>query len=119
MELPITGQQLCVLSMEPLLAIGVGEYELHIGGELTVESPNGTEHYVVGDSARGNGDLVVSLDGAVVSASVDEAGGLRVGLDSGRSVVVDADPYYEAWSVTGPNYLVVSMPGGEIASWSA
>ncbi|MFI6869805.1 DUF6188 family protein [Nocardia sp. NPDC050406] len=119
MELPIAGEQLCVLSVEPLLAIGVGEYELHIGGELTVETSNGVEHFVVGDSARGNGDLVVALDGKVVSASVNDAGGLRVGLDSGRWVVVDADPYYEAWSVTGPNYLVVSMPGGELATWSA
>lgn len=119
MELPITGQHLCVLSMEPILAIGVGEYELHITGELTVETPNGSEHYVVGDPARGNGDLVVSLDGAIVSASVNDAGGLRVGLDTGSWVVVDADQYYEAWSVTGPNYLVVSMPGGELATWSA
>ncbi|MBF6239754.1 DUF6188 family protein [Nocardia otitidiscaviarum] len=119
MELPITGRNLCVLSTEPLLALGVGEYELHIGGELAVETSNGIEHFVVGDPSRDNGDLVVLLDGVITTAAVPDSGGLHLTLDTGRTVVIEPDRYFEAWSLTGPNYLAVSMPGGELAVWSA
>ena len=56
----------------------------------------------------------------VIEAISDNAGGLRVTFENGAHLVVDSDPAYEAWSVSGPDgALVVSTPGGKLAVWSA
>ncbi|WP_067548355.1 DUF6188 family protein [Nocardia crassostreae] len=117
MKLPLAGERLCVLSTEPLLAIGIGVYELHVGSELTIETPNGVVHHVVGDPTRTHDNLVGALDGTIESATVNDKGGLRIVLDSGAHVVVDPDRYYEAWTFTGPRSMIASMPGGELAVW--
>jgi hypothetical protein len=48
----------------------------------------------------------------------DGAGTLRVVFEGGARLIVEPDPAYEAWSVSGPDgALVVSTPGGELAIW--
>ncbi|MFJ4654582.1 DUF6188 family protein [Nocardia sp. NPDC088792] len=60
------------------------------------------------------------LPGAISAALVDDAKTLRIDFTSGEQICVPADLHYEAWTLTGPRgYLVVSMPGGELAIWSA
>ena len=47
-------------------------------------------------------------------------GWLEVCFTDGSSIRVDADNYYEAWTLSGPaGLLVVSMPGGNLAIWLA
>lgn len=56
----------------------------------------------------------------VEAADADATGALDVTFDGGGHLRVEPDPAYEAWNVSGPNgALVVSMPGGELAIWTA
>ncbi|MCU1640041.1 MAG: hypothetical protein JWN03_316 [Nocardia sp.] len=119
MDLPITGERLTVLSPGPfVLVLGAGAYEIHIEGELVVHRPDAPAlHHVIGEPLAE--DLAATLDGVIVSAAADSSGALRILLDSSLQMVVEFDRYYEAWHVTVPGiYLVVCMPGGELAIWS-
>lgn len=61
---------------------------------------------------------LVGLD--VVESTADDSGVLRMTFEDGNLIHVPADDEYEAWNVSGPRgALVVSMPGGELAIWSA
>lgn len=61
---------------------------------------------------------LVGLD--VVESVADDSGALRMAFEDGSLIQVPADDQYEAWNVSGPRgALVVSMPGGELAIWSA
>lgn len=61
---------------------------------------------------------LVGLD--VVESTADDSGALRMAFGDGSLIHVTADKAYEAWNVSGPRgALVVSMPGGELAIWSA
>ena len=56
----------------------------------------------------------------VVESTADDSGALRMAFEDGSLIQVPADDAYEAWNVSGPRgALVVSMPGGELAIWSA
>jgi Family of unknown function (DUF6188) len=40
-------------------------------------------------------------------------------FSDGSSISVEPDPRYEAWQLHGPEtFLLVSLPGGELAIWS-
>lgn len=104
---------------------------------LRIELSDG--HFVVIESP-----FIVEVDGEVISLSpehdsdesftpvkglvghtveeaiADENGSLRVTFDNGTRLLVEPDPAYEAWNVSGPDgALVVSTPGGNVAVWSA
>jgi hypothetical protein len=54
----------------------------------------------------------------VTSAVAFKSGQLRMVFGDGHMLKVDPDPRYEAWTVTGPDrMLVVSLPGGGLAVW--
>ncbi|ORA51976.1 hypothetical protein BST22_13730 [Mycolicibacterium chubuense] len=56
---------------------------------------------------------------AVVEATADESGLLRICFGDGTALQVPSDDAYEAWNVSGPGgALVVCMPGGELAVWN-
>ncbi|MEW5812512.1 MAG: DUF6188 family protein [Actinomycetota bacterium] len=56
----------------------------------------------------------------VVESTADDSGALRMAFEDGSLIHVPADAAYEAWNVSRPHrVLVVSMPGGELAIWSA
>lgn len=63
----------------------------------------------------------LALFGAkVLSAVAFKAGSLRLVFDSGLHLNCRADPSFEAWQVVGPGgWRFVSMPGGNLAVWSA
>jgi hypothetical protein len=65
--------------------------------------------------------LIRELVGRTVEAAdADTTGALDVTFSGGGHLRVEPDPAYEAWNVSGPNgALVVSMPGGELAIWTA
>lgn len=121
MDLPIAGSTLAVSTGSTVyqLALAVGPYVVNIEGELAVHSPTGASlHRIPGEPHTD--DLVAALTGVIVAAVAADDGELRIDLDSGHRLVVEPDPYFEAWNVTAPGrYLVVCMPGGELAVWSA
>lgn len=56
----------------------------------------------------------------IIESIADDSGALRMAFEDGSLIHVPADDQYEAWNVSGPRgALVVSMPGGELAIWSA
>ncbi|BAW05977.1 DUF6188 family protein [Nocardia seriolae] len=121
MDLPIAGSALAVSTASTVyqLALAAGPYDINIEGELAVHSPTGARlHRIPGEPHTD--DLVAALTGVIVAATVADNGELRIDLASGHRLVVEPDPYFEAWNVTAPGrYLVVCMPGGELAVWSA
>ncbi|MBL1078022.1 hypothetical protein JK358_26815 [Nocardia sp. 2] len=118
MELPLIGQRLRVRSADPLLIVEAGDYELHLEGELAVHSPDApTLHRIPGEPHTE--ELLEALDGEITYAAATSEGQLRIDLDSGHRIVVEPDRFFEAWTVTAPGrFLVVCMPGGELARWS-
>ncbi|MEC3919813.1 DUF6188 family protein [Nocardia sp. CDC160] len=121
MDLPIAGSTLAVSTAATVyqLSLAAGEYLLNIEGELAVHSPTGASlHRIPGEPHTD--ELAAALTGVIVSAVVADGGELRIDLESGHRLVVEPDPYFEAWNVTAPGrYLAVCMPGGELAVWSA
>lgn len=119
MDLPITGERLSVSSPGPyVIVLDAGPYELHIEGELVVHRATGSASHRLAGEAQVE-DLATAVQGVIVSAAVESNGELRIDLDSGHRLVVEPDRYFEAWHVTDPGrYLVVCMPGGELAVWS-
>jgi hypothetical protein len=59
------------------------------------------------------------LNDAVTDVRVEEGGHLSLTVGT-VEVHVPAHPDYEAWSVNGPNgVLLFSTPGGSLALWDA
>ena len=87
--------------------------DVDVGGESLCLSPE--------DDSDEAFEPVSQLIGQMVDvASTDAAGALIVTFKGGGRLKVEPDPRYEAWNVAGPDgALVVSMPGGELAVWSA
>lgn len=53
-------------------------------------------------------------------AVVDSAGALHIHLGDSTRIIVEPDGLYEAWNVSGPaGFLVVCLPSGTLAHWSA
>ncbi|MEU4675133.1 DUF6188 family protein [Amycolatopsis sp. NPDC023774] len=64
--------------------------------------------------------MAILLHQAVTRAEADDSGSLSLVFDNGATIHVEPDDEYEAWTVSGPDgFLVVSMPGGELATWEA
>ncbi|TNC28025.1 DUF6188 family protein [Amycolatopsis alkalitolerans] len=58
------------------------------------------------------------LQQTVTTADVDNSGVLSLVFSNGATIRVEPDNDYEAWTVAGPDgFLIVSMPGGELAVW--
>jgi hypothetical protein len=56
----------------------------------------------------------------IEEATADAAGALHVIFEGGARLMVEPDPAYEAWSVSGPDgALVVSTAGGKLAIWNS
>jgi hypothetical protein len=59
------------------------------------------------------------LVGKAISESRIDGGTLALTFDDGARLVVQPDGNYEAWTVAGPDgLLIVCMPSGELATWS-
>lgn len=57
---------------------------------------------------------------AVVKGFADDAGALHLEFADGSTIDVLPDEHHEAWTLVGPDgLLLVSLPGGGLATWSA
>ncbi|MGV9411370.1 DUF6188 family protein [Nocardia sp. NPDC003693] len=118
MDLPITGEQLRVRSSGPhVIVLTAGVYEIRVESELVVHRAAGSVSHRLAGETRVD-DLAEAVHGVIVTATVESDGELRIDLDTGHRLVVEPDRFFEAWTVTDPGrYLVVCMPGGELAVW--
>ena len=97
-----------------------GGYEVRAETGFTVRTADG-DHWVMPGEDDDAATALDALAGRVVTtATADDRGGLRIDLDGGGRVLVEADPTYEAWTVAGPDGMkVVSLPGGGLSVWSS
>jgi hypothetical protein len=96
-----------------------GGYVVVLEAPFTVTTPEASTRCDPGlivESAGVEGDLV----GQIIDAcTVDDAGSLSVTFTSGIRLQVNPDDGFEAWTVSGPEgMLVVCTPGGRLAVWS-
>jgi hypothetical protein len=98
-----------------------GGYEVRVETAFTLRTPDGDHQVVPAEDVQAAAAMLGVLTGRAVTVSTaDDAGGLRIDLDGGVRVLVEADPAYEAWTVAGPGGMkVVSLPGGGLSVWSS
>jgi len=72
-------------------------------------------------SADGQSQPLESLVGLAVTATSTSGDVLVLEFNDGSILRNEPHPEYEAWQVVGgdPQYLVVCLPGGELAVWDA
>lgn len=97
------------------------EYFIAIESPFKVDSSGKTFSLSPEEDADDAFQPIRQLVGQTVEeASADEAGTLRVSFSDGTRFEVPPDDHYESWNVSGPGgALVVCMPRGELAIWSA
>ncbi|WP_405489074.1 DUF6188 family protein [Nocardia sp. NBC_00511] len=124
MLLKIIGQKVSEVIVGFTVTIRMGqssEFELQIEGEIDLRLPTGDIHHVTAEKyADIQPELNAIVGSAVLAADADEVHGLVIDFESGNRITIPVDQDYEAWNVTGPDgYRVISLPGGELAFWSA
>ena len=104
--------------------LGVGGFELQLrlssGHVVQLEQPVevGDAVGVVAHSLEGLALLVPLLNAEVEAVTADDAGGLLLTL-GGTTLRCPGGVEFEAWNVSGPGgVLVVSTPGGGLATWT-
>jgi hypothetical protein len=64
--------------------------------------------------------VLALLDRAVSRVVAFKDGRLSLAFDGGWKIEVPGGAQFEAWTLTGPNgLLVVSIPGGDLAVWTS
>ncbi len=120
MRLPVVGHEVRRRAGEYALVLDTEEgFGFRIEGAFSVDDDGRLVHF---DPTTASWDTALAeyrFD-RIGAAGVDDDAVLRVTFESGAVVVVPADPEHEAWTLFGPSgYLVVSLPGGELAVWAA
>jgi hypothetical protein len=58
-------------------------------------------------------DPLARLCGALITeARAETSGRIYLGFSTGSSLTVEPDEEYEAWTLTSPSGVLVSLPGG-------
>ena len=121
-DLGLTGKRLQFMKLEYTLVLQLSEvYFISISSPFTVELDGKSTRLSPEEDSDHSFEPIREMVGrAIAEAGVHPAGALDVTFEGGARLQVEPDPHYEAWNVSGPNgALVVSMPGGELAMWSA
>ena len=105
------------------LGVGVGELSLVLSTDwqvrLSCPVRVGDAPPVEPTAIEGVAAHMPLLNAEVIEVRIDEPGNLSLTLD-GTTVRCAADPRYEAWTICGPRgELIVCMPGGGLAIWTA
>lgn len=88
--------------------------EFRLGGALTIDGAA----FEVENLDEGHAQDLLG-DAALASATAFDTGALQLRFEGGLELVAPVDPKYEGWTATAPGgFLTVSMPGGELATWS-
>lgn len=108
------------LMIDFALGIGIGGARFRIEGKATLEMNGSTFLIDPGGAPEGMAPALPLARDAISSAEVDAVGTLLIRFTSGAELRVEPGEKYEAWNYTGPgNLLIVSMPGGELATFPA
>lgn len=93
-------------------------FELGEKPEPALYADVGTHTY---RDSHGIDRVIASIVGNVVADASTPEGALLLSFTDGSLLRCEPDPNYEAWQVVGgrPQYLVVCLPGGELAVWDS
>jgi hypothetical protein len=92
---------------------------LRVENAFTYKTPSGQNHRLdpAGDPSLLGPALSIARS-SVTAGIVDDLGTLHVDFADGSAIDVSADNLYEAWTINGPEgLLLVSCPGGGLATW--
>ncbi|GII75538.1 hypothetical protein Sru01_05200 [Sphaerisporangium rufum] len=93
-------------------------YEVRIEAAATLSSEDGTWEVTPGAPTPAMTRMIELFGAEILSARASVAGTLSIHLAGGRSLIVEPDDHFEAWTMAGPGgALVVCMPAGELALW--
>lgn len=96
-----------------------GGYVLRVECEFIYTTASGQVHRVdpAEDPSR-LGPALSSARSSVTAGFADNRGTLHINFADGSAIDVEANNLYEAWTINGPeNLLLVCCPGGSVATW--
>jgi len=96
-----------------------GGWLVSVENDYELIDPGGRQSTLDGAEGTMVGTLTGLVGDAVTAFRIDGDGGLSICVGD-VELRVPSSPDYESWNVVGPNHeRVVSMPGGELATWGA
>ena len=100
---------------------GVNRVSIRIGGKFLIETNGVVVSFDPAGPAAGLGPaLELGRERSVAQAIIRRTGDLVLTFNEGTVLTVPPDEKYEAWELSGPGgLLVVCVPGGSLAIWSA
>lgn len=120
-DLGLRGRTVTSIHVEYTLQLWLSdEYHVTVESPFWVHLPDRSVEL----SPEADPEEVRALLGRLVGHSIDDAGVSETGVmtihfDGSTRLKVEPDPAYEAWNVSGPaGFLIVCMPGGELAIWN-
>jgi Family of unknown function (DUF6188) len=89
-------------------------------GTFTYRGADGLARVLHPDNSRQSLAPALAEYGLTVEVAVaHKSGRLDLAFSDGSVLTVEVDPNFEAWDLSGPRgFLVVSIPGGDLAIWS-
>lgn len=120
MQLGLEGQSVTHESVDYTVALSTdADFEIRIEVDFSLQTPEGSFELSPGSSDTQVDSLQALLHQKVTFSVAEDSGALSVGFADGSRLHVEPHGSYEAWTVAGPGGMkVVSMPGGELATWS-
>lgn len=87
--------------------------EIYIGEPFTFTVPDGHQHVLDPNADPLNLAPVLRIMRQVIrEASALRDGRLQLSFADGSHIVVPFGKRYEAWHITGPDFTLISLPGG-------
>jgi hypothetical protein len=122
MDLGLSGKRVVSQQIEYTVAMYLTDgYFIRLDGPFTLLLDDRSIAITPDSDPPGKFDPVRELVGQEITEStVDDSGVLSLSFDTGSKIVSVPDGRYESWTMAGPDgRMVVSMPSGELAVWSA
>ncbi|TVU66765.1 hypothetical protein FQP90_01070 [Paenarthrobacter nitroguajacolicus] len=96
-----------------------GGIVLRVENEFIYETASGLTHRLDPAGVPSLLGPALSIARSSVTAGIaDDRGTLHLDFADGSAIAVPADEQYEAWTLNGPDgLLLVSTPGGSLARW--
>lgn len=116
------GQVLTDLRIEYSVALNFNaQYAVLLGGSFTLNAQGATHNFTPDvDPPDALAPMTNLLGQRVTEAVIGDDGSLSIAFDDGACLHAGPDAEYEAWTLSGPEgLLIVSMPGGALTTWNA
>jgi hypothetical protein len=111
--LPLAGRQVTQLQIDHRVGLLFEDgAQVMIGGEMELAGTT-----LEPEETRTLGPVLDLLHRHCTAAEALPDGTLAVVFDAGVRLTVRPDQQYEAWEANGAGWVLVALPGGELAEW--